>query len=325
MVNIETVLVLGAGASWDYGFPTGQELVQDICDIAFDQHGSDYNLITGWHKPTIGPLAQQFFEYLKRAKPCSVDAWLEHNPKYIEVGKVAIAIKLLQYEKQSLEKGLRKNAAGDWYQLLFDRLNTPFDKFHENKIGIVTFNYDRSLEDALFQMFIYTHTDKEEKAEEFNQIPIVHVYGSLGRLEWQPEDPDNSTEAVPYGSKVNLCYVQRAAKSIKIVPEEQNQLTEEFERARELIAKAKALYFLGFGYNETNMTRLGIDVLKKPVKVMGTAYNLSYQRTREVEGHRIRQLNGDRGLFQSPVYEFLHKYVNFNENGYPKIYTKIYQ
>lgn len=30
MINNDTVLVLGAGASMDYGFPSGEQLIEDI-------------------------------------------------------------------------------------------------------------------------------------------------------------------------------------------------------------------------------------------------------------------------------------------------------
>jgi len=39
---------------------------------------------------------------------------------------------------------------GDWYQYFCDKLNTSFEEFDQNKISIITFNYDRSLEHSLF-------------------------------------------------------------------------------------------------------------------------------------------------------------------------------
>ena len=70
---------------------------------------------------------------------------------------------------------------------------------------------------------------------------------------------------------------------------------------------------------EANMTRLGIDELRKPSKVMGTAYGLGYQEIREVERLSIRDLKRTAGLVTRPVYEFLHDCVDFNELGLPKI------
>ena len=33
MINNDTVLVLGAGASMDYGFPSGEQLIEDIIKL----------------------------------------------------------------------------------------------------------------------------------------------------------------------------------------------------------------------------------------------------------------------------------------------------
>ena len=45
MINLETVLILGAGASKDFGFPTGRELVEQVCDFLGDQDRQDFNLL----------------------------------------------------------------------------------------------------------------------------------------------------------------------------------------------------------------------------------------------------------------------------------------
>lgn len=45
MIELETVLILGAGASWDYGFPTGSELVSKICTNLMDSDGPQYGLM----------------------------------------------------------------------------------------------------------------------------------------------------------------------------------------------------------------------------------------------------------------------------------------
>lgn len=313
MVNLETVLVLGAGASKDFGFPTGRELVRKVRQ----EVGAGSQVFGECAKELKLNMADSFLRSLEQADPLSVDAWLEHNSSFIEVGKVAIAITLLHREAHS-ELGPENN----WYQLLFERLNSPFDRFQDNRLSIITFNYDRSLEQYLFKTFRYTHTAKtEEKCKEkLNQLRIVHVYGSLGRLEWQRDDPKHPMPQVPYGGAgLDQKRVLSAAKSIKIIPEDE-PLGIEFGKAQDWIKSAKALYFLGYGYNMTNMERLGLGVLGTPTKVMGTTHKLSYQRIREVERLNIRKLKRKDGLFPEPVYEFLHNHVDFNEGGYPKQY-----
>jgi len=322
MINVETVLVMGAGASKAFNFPTGRELVMQICKVLKEPGCSEeseiFHKVTGRFQPGM---VDNFADFLRKADPPSVDTWLEHNPHFIGVGKVAIAIVLLRYEHDS---NLRPE--NNWYRLLLQKLNSPFEEFQNNRLSIVTFNYDRSLEKYLFEAFKYTHAMQGEERcrEKLNQLQILHVYGSLGRLEWQPNVAEHLLPLVRYGVAFDQeDTVLSAADSIEIVPETSSELREGsnvvrksipymFNEARKLIARADALYFLGFGYHETNMIRLGIDTLRKPTKIMGTAYRLDYQRIREVEQLNIRNLRRGADLVPKSVYEFLHDHVNFN-------------
>jgi hypothetical protein len=330
MVKLKTVLVLGAGASWDFGFPTGGELVTQILENLGNSENAEFRVFMDACSGEECSRAEGFHNVLEKAKPLSIDAWLAHNPTYIGMGKIAIAIALLKHEQ---EAGLRPKAKGDWYQLLFDRLNAPLEDFQKNELSIVSFNYDRSFEHRLFQSFTNTHTDGEtekEREEELkeckrvlNELNIVHVYGCLGRLNWQVENPKTPLTNLKYGAELRAGYVMTAAENIKIMPEKSKALPEGFQEARKLIADADALYFLGFGYDKTNMERLGVDASVKPSKVMGTAYGLDYQRRREVEQLQIKDLSRHKGgLVPTSVYEFLHDYIDFNELGLPDVAYK---
>ena len=138
MVKLKTVLVLGAGASWDFGFPTGSELVRQILNSLDNSEKTSFKLfMEACNQVCSGEdysRAGHFHSILQKAKPLSIDAWLAHNPTYIKIGKIAIAIALLRCEQRA---DLRSAVKGDWYQLLFDRLNCPFEDFEENEISIV--------------------------------------------------------------------------------------------------------------------------------------------------------------------------------------------
>jgi hypothetical protein len=94
-------------------------------------------------------------------------------------------------------------------------------------------------------------------------------------------------------------------------------LTEKFQLAREWFQWAKAVYFLGFGYGTINVQRLGYECFERP-KVMGTAFNLSYDPLSYVEtvsGQRLyRQL---RNIQQQKVYDFIHRFVAWGELDLP--------
>ena len=205
---------------------------------------------------------------------------------------------------------------------MFDRLDAPFDEFQNNKLAIVTFNYDRSLEQYFFDRFKhthYTHTkkNKEELIKKLNQLEILHVYGSLGHLPWQIDDSKNPIPQVSYGGTDEQDTIISAAKNIEIMSETSSGVSAGLKKFQDLMKDCQALYFLGFGYHEVNIKRLGIEILKRPRKIMGTAYRLSYQRMKEIERLNIRVLRTPEGLFRKPIYDFLHDCVDFNETGYP--------
>ena len=289
-------MILGAGASKDFGFPTGRELVEQVCDFFGDQDRGDFNLFKDIAvEGDPRQITEAFPNALRRADPPSVDIWLEHNPEFIWAGKVAIAMVLLGRERRS-----NLNPDNNWYRILFDRLNSPFDEFQNNKLAIVTFNYDRSLEQYFFERLMYTHTgkNKEECRKKLSHLQILHVYGGLGRLPWQIDDPENPVPEVPYGGKTPLTRdgVIASAKSIQIMPESTSGISGRLQKFKELMKDCEALYFLGFGYHEVNMQRLGINALGIPRKVMGTAQGLSYQRIKEIESLVIRNLCIGDGL-----------------------------
>lgn len=349
MIEIETVLLLGAGASIPFGFPSGQNLVDIICTrLSFNTLQAKTNVeklfIEGWRRAFI--ILEQSFskkrlstftDRLLNSGESSVDAFLEsQEPEFVEIGKAAITASLLPCE---LEKTLfmyfmeTRRRPGDteeqsknWYQYLWGELNAPFEQFEENKLSIVTFNYDRSLEHYLFTALKnkYPGKSNEEYAEKIQSIPIIHVHGKLGPLSWELPNSDFET-VVPYDSMTanfgmsvkdtedyQRIWFDTAQSSIKVIHEGTDE-SEEFKQAHELITKAQQLYFLGFGYHPTNLRRLNPDVLKKPKKIKGTVYELSLTRICNIERQSISTFNRkNQNLYDKRIYDFLHNDVNFN-------------
>ena len=96
MITTPTVLVLGAGASYPYGFPTAKDLKQSICNT-FSREGLP--AIFRSEDCTFAP--EQFFEFREaflRAGQPSVDAFLERRQNFLGVGKLAIAFCLMPFE-----------------------------------------------------------------------------------------------------------------------------------------------------------------------------------------------------------------------------------
>jgi hypothetical protein len=149
------------------------------------------------------------------------------------------------------------------YHFLYDNLTPSLEEFKQNRLTIVTFNYDRSLEYFLFSALkhLYNKSDAEI-AEALQSTPIIHLHGSLGPLPWQePGGIDyyplfrRGNDPHETGKRIKV-----ASENIVIVSEAQPK-SKEFELANQRIKEAERVYFLGFGYYRVNLERLGLSQL----------------------------------------------------------------
>jgi len=245
MIRDETVLILGAGASADYGYPLGRSLLMSVSEALCTESGL-YQLL--YNCNYSGKLIKQFGTDLRECNLPSIDAFLERRGTEFEsIGKSAIAGTLIQNE---IPANLSRTG---WYEYLHSQIIGRKEDFRRNKLTVVTFNYDRSFEAALFISLkkAYNLTDQETAAY-VNVIPVIHVYGRLGEL------PHLSNNGRPYDPKVDPGVIHNSIEGIKIVHEGQVN-TPEFQLAREKISKAKLVYCLGFGYHPENMMRLDLS------------------------------------------------------------------
>jgi hypothetical protein len=304
VIEQKTVLVLGAGASVPFGFPTGQGLKARICSGSADVNTNLNRLQElGFDRDNI----EMFRVALMKSGRSSVDAFLEYREDFLSIGKAAIASTLLRLEKTDAIFG--GHIEGNWYDYLFGILSdgTSFDELDKNKLSIITFNYDRSFEHYLFIALKNSYKkSNEECAEKLSKIPIIHVHGKLGDLEWQTSA--TGEPPVPYDSNAESGHILSAAKNMKIIPENKVD-TEEFIHARKLILGAQLLFFLGFGYHPMNLRRLGMEYMEKkqPVTVQGTCLGLSKERDDKVK--RLYPFLREISLIEKDVYTFLYNYV----------------
>ncbi|MBW8034688.1 MAG: hypothetical protein FVQ79_03275 [Planctomycetes bacterium] len=317
MIERKTVLVLGAGASCPFDFPIGKELVKIIIQN-LEPNILLYNILVdhGFGKGNI----RDFSNALLGAQPASIDAFLEHRLDFEKIGKEAIAGSLLPFECWSQFNSMLLAGKNNWYRYLFSRLNTSFETFGDNNLSVITFNYDRSFEHYLFTVLknTYKKTD-EECAEKMKSIPVVHLHGSLGKLDWQ----DSPLSLVHYeawtDSENRGLAVKRGGENIIIV-HEANKETDEFKKAHELLSQADCVYFLGFGFNKDNVERLKIKtLLNKSLSrgtAQGTAHGLPLQERRYIYDLQMagnQRWNVEQGLtngfFDLKCYDFLEKQI----------------
>ena len=280
MITLPTVLILGAGASFPYDFPLGRDLLFKICDqsaglqAADRSHRKYVERIFSLTHANVDDL-REFSDLLRHSMAPSVDRFLESNPDFIRIGKAAIAYALIPYEQETI---LIRNETLKWYEFLFSHLQTPMaDEFKENRLSIITYNYDRSLEHFLFIAIKNCYRLSEHEANELLQsIEIIHLHGQLGSYYF------GSDQYRAYRPDISNSILQRCVDGIKIIHEDISD-EPQFEQARTLIAQARRVCFLGFGYDKTNMDRLKIKEImqqntqraaKRAIYFYGSAYKL---------------------------------------------------
>ncbi|MCD4716065.1 MAG: hypothetical protein K8R45_04905, partial [Desulfobacterales bacterium] len=286
MITAKTVFVLGAGASFPYGFPTGKGLREEICtksigspkfNSCFDESYSNPQKVK-WQKK-----GEEFSNIFFDSDTRSIDLFLKRNPGFIHIGKIAIVHRIMEAERTSkfneaITDDIKKKQ--NWYSYLFDRLTseliepTSFSKVSENEISFITFNYDRSLEYYLFKSLensFYEATKEKEDhrilIDNLNKIPIYHVYGSLGKLPWQGGD-------FAYGNHIHFKDFLEMKDNIRVIDERTN--FDNIDKMKTLIEHAERVFFLGFGFAKENMEALDIvNLLNRSQKIYCTTLGLA--------------------------------------------------
>ena len=273
MITVPTTLILGAGASQAYGLPLGVEFLNSVC-----RRNPEVLTALGFSDDEI----RAFVDALIHAGYPSVDAFLEKFPKFVRIGKAAMAATLIPYEDPGLlfpPKARRPH----WYEFLANRLEIGALQFDDNRLSIVTFNYDRSLEHYLYKVIATRCGRGDEHAFELLQtIPIIHVHGTLGA--YKPLGGDG----LPYGQEVTDEAVKIAASDIRIVSDTDVEW-KQFQTARSLLKKAERILFLGFGFHPDNVRRLEVfnkqwtPKMRDKVRVGGTTAGIGANDWTEIQ------------------------------------------
>ncbi len=267
MIQTHTLFILGAGASKPFGYPTGPELRDRIIGGAYSEDIVETLSMCYEDIKHFNQELKIFRRAFERYGRYSIDGFLEHQPKFMEIGKLLIARILISHEDDSLLRNRKEN----WYMYLLELLEVPFETLHLNNTSFITFNYDRSLEHFLFEA-IRNQSGKnpEECKEIMKNFPIVHLYGQLDPLPWQ--DEQKGTE---YSTDVKLGKRLIAApENIQLISNERDITKSElFDDAYRLLAKADRIFFLGFSFDKTNLERLQVKYMKEK-EIFATVYGL---------------------------------------------------
>jgi len=250
MIESPTVFVLGAGAHCSYGFPSGEELIAKAISAVKADEGQFLALenIGAAKLQEVQPArAMAFADALTQAGQSSIDAFLNanrHQVGFQPIGKAAIAQVLLEYERKTFPR-----SDDDWltylFRVLLDQVNSPAELTERNKIGFITFNYDRFLELWLHERIIHSFgIDEKSALDVLRRIPIYHVYGMLG------EFPISNTTG-----QYDWLHASTGIRTIFDTGHDESTL----DAAKNLLANAHVICLLGFGFHRENIDLLDLS------------------------------------------------------------------
>jgi hypothetical protein len=231
MFKNKTVFILGAGASWHYGYPTGEELVQKIISKSLtiedcfrisaippiNGHRPDYIARNSPHGASGAEIQAEWktaskeltdlAKRLKQVNPLVIDYFLGQNADLQPIGKLMIALVILECEalflsgranenrrellRQSPLFDERKQARqvalqffrDDWYRFILHKLVMNCQEscdILKNDVQFVTFNYDVSLEYELALGLRSISLFETKDIDEFlGGDRFLHVYGKV--------------------------------------------------------------------------------------------------------------------------------------------------
>jgi hypothetical protein len=314
MFRKETTFILGAGASWHYGYPTGEMLTKKVIDQARMLERYFASLATAFARDLPRFVNDQAPEKemisfawayardksaklvtrLEAVNPTLIDYFLKHNSDLADIGKLAIALVISDCEaesqrgrvnsnrreslsRQRLREGLSAVSAldhtafnDDWLRFVLHRLTVGIEAsadLRRNKINFVTFNYDTSLEQRLFDGLHNIDLLKLQDVRDFlgaQQDRFHHVYGTVRKdFEHDAVSPNlaRNTQYDRRGSQVvkALDAVYEASKGLRTVDGDDKLLEKQtLEKAYLAIERAERVFILGYGFDEFNNERLDL-------------------------------------------------------------------
>jgi len=288
MLNSKTVFILGAGASFEVGFPLGSELKQIISsNLSFTFDYTHKVSGTGDKRilQTLNQVGQNINSYLQACRKISdgivwsdsIDDFINlHNndDRIAACGKLAIAYSILKAEKLSKLNfdQTKANATikydsvkNSWYARFYSLLTKPEQGNNLNNIfdniTVINFNYDRSLEHFLINVISKNYLINNDEAKKIvDKLVIFRPYGSINKL-------------VEFGSD-SVIHLDSIVSNLKTYTE-QVEDHEGLEQVHLAIEEADVLVFLGNAYHPNNMGLLQVKCDKLNKVIYATRCSIS--------------------------------------------------
>jgi len=267
MLADETLLILGAGSSKTYNIPDGEKLKKLIIHLLKEDIDLRINLISSRVNESD---IDRFLSDIETCNLKSIDDFINKSDNYI-IGKILICYVLIKSEIQSDVNMTEENWLSEfWYILTRNISRNNFTRVF-NKLKIITFNYDRTFEWFLFKALVGTFKlNVQEAYGIMHHLPILHVYGKLGSLPWEKSNLKRGLDenVASFSDIISISNAIRTIGETKLDDHLQSLIYD-------FINYSNSVYFLGFGFHESNLNILNLTKSINPIsKIYGTAYSL---------------------------------------------------
>lgn len=203
----------------------------------------------------------------------TIDDFIVENPSYAFLTKICIASLFIkscyQFEgrsakNRSFSDRYIQDSSGEfsrnWVHLLINIVRQGIRSGSvsaDNKVKIVTFNYDKILEYVLEEQFSNTEASYLHYTD---FIEIMHMHGECGDL--KPLSDSFAETCLQWAKGIHVVNEENVPEGV-----EKNR-----KAAQKAIRSAKELYFCGFSFSGPNCRLLGLHFLKSESPQMLISY-----------------------------------------------------
>jgi hypothetical protein len=273
MFRKPVVFIVGAGASKEYGLPSGGELASTIATAVNELNAptrrdtSLFDLLISAYGPDA--MAKYLDAGKKLAAAISSAASIDdalHRlsdfPEAVELGKICIIKSILETEARSslqLREGrLQLDTGKDgWIEYLFS-IAIENKKLSEvphafDNVTFINFNYDRCLEHYLFWSLQRIGLNEQDAANTVAGLSMIRPYGTIGSILptapdfWQFGNTDFRRDLRDTMSRIS-----------RIRTYTESEALHDPGKVRDVMTQAAMYIFLGFGFHPSNLDLISV-------------------------------------------------------------------
>lgn len=269
------VVLVGAGASAEFGIPTGVGIYNDAKSenedsIRTSAGFEDRFLSSFWEFLRFNNLGQEQVKFrqltrnLRESHAYSIDLYAYYNPSDANIAKLYTTWRILKehysiqtqrdrwgdsrnilarsYRWRNPTVGIGETIRNNWMGELVNAMLAgakDVEDLQRNNLSIVTFNYDAVVEETV--PWIVGRYERFSDAPIELLPPVVHVHGSLSCPE-------------PIG--VNPKFYADQAAEIKFISDTLDQPSVAVTEAKRLLTEAHRVYCVGFAFEQLNLELL---------------------------------------------------------------------